>query len=179
MRAVGYSYDRKLYRSRAARLVYRVVGVLLLTATALFLYQYVQIYRGPIPADIYKKINYDIYLPAEGSTVVEPNSYKFTDEERVLTYALSYAGTRITLSQQPEPEIFDEGPVYQHLLNKMHQYEEVKVNMGTVTLTRPEELKGGQTAVMRSQGTLFFARPDKDLSSKEWQAFFDVLEEAK
>jgi hypothetical protein len=140
---------------------------------------YANKYRGPIPKYIKDQIHYKVYAPDKTAAQIDSSSFQFSKDEGVLTYAMTYSNIHITLSQQAEPEVFRDGPVYQHLLNKMHQYGEVKTLLGTVTLTHPEELKGGQTAVANNGGTLFFARPDKDLNSDQWRDFFNELKEVK
>lgn len=167
-----YKYNIGLRRNRKA---IAVVSTLVIVTLIAGIISFQTITAGPIPKDIQNKINFSIYLPEEGKDVITKDSIAFNTEEGVLTYGIMYIGEKILISQQAEPEAFSDGPVYQHLLNKMKQYDEVKTNIGNVTLTKPEELKGGQTAVANSNGSLLFARPSKDLTREQWQQFFNTL----
>jgi hypothetical protein len=51
--------------------------------------------------------------------------------------------------------------------------------IGTVKLTKPTELKGGQSAISRSGGTLLFAHPERNMTDTLWKDFFNSLEIVK
>lgn len=133
-----------------------------------------------LPREITRQVTFDIYYPDNiKQNPVSKDSAQYNPETKVFSYTTVVAGNKVTINQQDEPEIFNEADVqvslYQKLLEKMRQYKEIETNLGTVTLTRPEELKGKQAAVLNAGGTLLFAEPESDLADNQWQQFFDSL----
>ena len=61
------------------------------------------------------------------------------------------------------------------MLTSLNEYNELQLGFGTVALTHPEELNGGQAAVANKAGTLIFAKPSTDLTDGEWGDFFGSL----
>jgi hypothetical protein len=98
----------------------------------------------------------------------------------VLTLSLKNADNTLVLTQQSSPQVFSDVPQqYARMLATMNQYAEVQTSFGTVALTRPKELNGGQAAVINKTGTLLFAKPTQDLNNEQWTEFFNNLQLAK
>ena len=124
--------------------------------------------------------SFPIYVPRQASDISYiASDSTFDTESTVLTTTLSLQdGTKIILTQQPTPEVFGDVPQqYSKMLALLNQYKEVKSEFGTIALTRPKELNGGQSAVVNRPGTLIFAKPSRDLTEEEWQTFFAALQE--
>lgn len=175
MKKVGYNHTRSNHKHHMLKMAVKTVLVILVLMGSIGVFKYFSQYKGPIPEKIHERLSFDVYLPDPVKAQIDQNTFTFNEEEQALTFAVTSNGVRILITQQPEPAIFKEGEVYQHLLNKMRQYDEVKTTIGTATLTSPEELKGGQTAVINTKGILLFAKPDKNLTSEEWRNFFNSL----
>jgi hypothetical protein len=81
------------------------------------------------------------------------------------------------LAEQAAPQSFTDVPqAYDALLNKLREYQDLNTSFGDVTLTRPVELNGGQSAVVNSKGTLIFAKPTRDLPDHQWQNIFNNMQ---
>jgi hypothetical protein len=62
------------------------------------------------------------------------------------------------------------------LVSGLDSYDQLQTGFGTLYLTHPKELHGIQTAVMNtSAGTLVFVRPLHNISSSQWESFFNNL----
>lgn len=133
--------------------------------------------RPAISREIQKKADFTIFYPESGADWhADRKSIAYNDETKVLSIKLTNGTRSIGLNQQASPAAFTDIPQqFPRMLDKLHQYTEVDTGIGRVTLTRPEELKGGQSAVANLRGTLMFANPDKDMSEPEWRELFDSL----
>ena len=131
-----------------------------------------------IPSDILSKINFLIYYPNdENSWTTDTSRTSFDSEAGVLSLYPIYSNNTIVLTQQSSPEVFKDVPEqYQRLLDTLNQYSEITTSFGTVTLTKPDELNGGQSAIANLNGTLLFAKPNRELTNQEWQIFFKSIE---
>lgn len=134
-----------------------------------------------IPNKIVKQANFTLYYPEDGADWrVDRKSLTYSEETRVLSMRLQGPNQAVTINQQATPAAFtDIANYYAKLLDKLHQYSEFQTGIGRVTLTRPEELKGGQSAVVSVRDTLMFANPERDMSDAEWRQFFDSLKPYK
>ena len=114
-----------------------------------------------------RQIPFTVYFPdASWKTNTHDASY----QNGVLRFAAQQAQGRVIFTEQSTPPIFSEVPQYlPSLLAKMNQYASFSSSSGTVYLTKPNELRGGQTAVIENGGTLLFIRPAQELSEKQWQ----------
>jgi len=135
-------------------------------------------WQSGISKDILKKTAFSVFThdPADSSWTFENSTTVYDTAQGVLTLHFINADNKLTVTQQLTPDPFTDVPNYLSiLLSKLHQYAEIHTSIGTVGLTRPEELKGGQTAVINTRGTLMFAVPEKDLTNDQWQKFFNSL----
>jgi len=137
--------------------------------------------HSPIPLDIRKSATFDLYYPSANidGWQIKKGSATYNAQSRNVIMTLENAdkSNSIVLSQQATPDAFTDIPnYYQKLLDTLHQYNEFDSGIGKVTLTRPDELKGGQSAVANTKTTLIFAHPAKDLTNAEWANLFNKLE---
>jgi hypothetical protein len=154
-----------------------VVGLLVVLGGVLLVYHAMD--RGPLPASISKHVKFGVFYPDVHSYLVDKSTISYNSNTQVLSYSTSVANKKVVINQQAEPDVFQDAGqevnLYQKLLDKMRQYQEMGTDAGTVTLTRPEELKGAQAAVMDQKGTLLFAQPAGDLTADQWKSFFNSL----
>jgi hypothetical protein len=146
-----------------------VVGVLTITLLAKS--------EHALSSDIRKQYQATLLVPRADTIEIKADTAEYAPADKLLTYHVIYQGSDLILSEQPTPEQFNDFPdLFEKLLGGMGKYKSIDVELGTVHLTRPPSLKGGQTAVMNTKGTLLFVKPDKDLSEAEWRLFFQSLE---
>jgi hypothetical protein len=132
-----------------------------------------------IPPAIKKQVTSVIFWPSKDAPVLsDKQTIKYNPNEKLLSYvAHTSNGRELIISEQPTPDSFNDIPqVFSKFTEGLHQYTSFSTPDGTVSLTRPKELKGGQTAVMSAKGTLMFIKPSKDLSDDEWRQLFNNLE---
>jgi len=155
-----------------------VIIFVILTATAgLLIYQNSKVASG-IPKDILKKTAFSVFThdSSDNSWNLEKSSTVYDKATGVLTLHFTNTNNKITASEQVTPDAFTDIPnYYSILLSKLHEYAELQTSIGKVALTHPEELKGGQTAVINTSGTLMFYHPDKELTQDQWKQFFNSM----
>lgn len=146
-------------------------------AAAMFLF-----IREPslVPKEMLEKINFTVYVPAKSDRhdawVLVNDSTAFEDNQGVLSLVATSGNNKMFIKEQIVPGTFTDIPnFYNKMLEKLHHYQEIQTSLGTVTLTRPEELQGKQSAVLNAAGTLLFASPEQELSESQWHAFFKQL----
>lgn len=151
------------------------VGVLAAVAAVAAAGGYLLLHNSsPIPAPIAKQLTFSAVLPKQKELVnaqVDPSSYKYDSSNKLLTFVVNAPGYSVVMSEQAYPEVL----IYDKLVNGLNPYDEVDTKQGKVTLTRPNNLNGGQAAVANPQGLLIFAKPSRDLNKDEWQRFFNSL----
>jgi hypothetical protein len=159
-------------KRRYAAIIVAIVGLLSLVWGVLYLL------KSPIPSEIRHKTAFPIFYPAHSGTSlkVDKDTLKYDDANHGLSYAILLNGKKIVITEQATPDSFADGPVYSYLLQKSHTYDSVDTQVGKVSLTRPQELNGGQAAVVNPPGTLVFGRPNKDLNKNEWKQVFNAME---
>jgi hypothetical protein len=179
MRAPLYSRYKKV--KYAGITLERLLLIAIVAALTFFLIQTNSTDSNPLPEEISKSINFTVYVPPSDENAkytLDKSKTSFQKESGVLSLIiLTPKGNKVSTSQQIIPETFKDIPsYYPKLLTKLNEYAEFHTRYGTVTLTKPTELKGGQTAVSTAGGTLLFATPEKNMTEQEWKHFFDSLE---
>jgi len=136
--------------------------------------------RMPIPESILQKLNFSVFYPGGHSTYkVDQNSITYSSSDKVLIFHAKSDDNDLTISEQATPDSFNDIPdYYTKLLEKLNDYKDFDSVSGKVALTRPQELKGAQSAVFNSRGVLMFVHPAHDLSNDDWRKFFDSIEQA-
>ena len=139
--------------------------------------------RTIISKQILEEANFSIFYPAtteesDAAWVLQKDRTSYDKESGVLSLYVSQhsTGRQIILNEQPTPGAFADVPTqYNKMLTTLNEYNELQIGFGTVALTHPKELNGGQTAVANKAGTLMFAKPSADLTDSEWRDFFEKL----
>jgi hypothetical protein len=133
-----------------------------------------------IPANIKKQVTFVIFYPQNNSVVqVNKKTLLYEPDKKLLSYTGKFAGsgTSFTLSEQTTPDSFVDIPqAYTKLLSSLNQYDSFGTANGTVALTHPKELNGGESAVMNAKGTLLFVRPSGTVTSDDWRRLFNNLQ---
>jgi hypothetical protein len=170
----GYRHGSKNAVPRWAKAAL-IVGALLLLAGGTVLAK--KLAPEPvIPSSIQKAVASTIFIPGPSATFINRKTVKYDSKTKLLSYQATAFGINTIISEQPTPDSFTDIPqVYDKFIDNLNQYSNFDTNNGKVFLTHPKELKGGQTAVMNSKGTLMFAKPDRALSGDQWRQFFKSL----
>jgi hypothetical protein len=134
----------------------------------------------PIPQKTLKEAGYGIWYPTSKGLNLKVDrgtiKYTHTGPDKLVSFIARSETQNLTFTEQPQPESFNDVPqLYEKLIEKLRGYSNFDSVNGTVSLTRPEELKGGQTAVMKSKGTLVFIKPETDLSADDWRKIMNNL----
>ena len=159
-----------------------ILGVLLVIAIAaggsIAVVSYLQSRKsGIIPSSIQQHIAFQVYAPSTTSTwAIDTNSISYNSTQGVLSLVVSSSTNTFALEEQQTPSIFTNvAQYYPTLLSKLNVYGNFQTGLGTVELTKPTELHGGQTAVLNSAGTLLFVRPKSNLTNGQWNKFFSSI----
>lgn len=160
------------------RLTPALVIVFVISLSVIFFIVFFNQSKSVLPEDIQKKANFNIYALDKDDKIftIDKKSINYDGKNNILLFTINGGGINTVITQQATPESFSvvQGG-YQKLLESMRQYKEVKTRLGTVTLTKPEELRDQQIVVANPPGTLIFARPDKQLNDSWIQQLFDSL----
>ncbi len=136
-----------------------------------------------VPSDIKRQVTFTLFKPASTSDIIaDKSTIKYDPKIKSLSYRATQKGsfTNLTFSFQEAPEAFTDIPqAYDKFADDLHQYSSFDSIQGKVSLTKPSELQGGQSAVMNAKGTLMFIKPDKNLSDDEWKQLFSNLDVVK
>lgn len=131
-----------------------------------------------IPIAIQQRIAFQIFAPNSSNTTwtISNKQVSYNSQQGILSITVTTQRNTLIMDEQQTPQIFTNIPqYYPALLSKLNQYGQFTIGLGTVTLTKPTELHGEQTAVLNSGGTLIFVRPTHNLSISEWTDYFNSL----
>ncbi len=147
--------------------------ILVVVAIAATLYYFLRT-QQVIPVSIKTQLTSPLLMPTDKTVAaIDQGSVKYDSKIKVLTYDVQLDGIKVVMSQQPTPESFIDVPdVYTKVLEGMNEYQKFELAIGVIHLTRPPDLKGKQSAVLNSKGTLLFASPEEDLTEDQWRRFF-------
>lgn len=126
-----------------------------------------------------KKVGFTIFAPASDNKTwqLDKENIEYDATAGVITLHILRDANKIVMSEQATPPPFTDIPNYNSIfLSKLNEYQELTVSLGTIELTHPTELKGGQSAVMNTRGTLMFLHPDTNLSDDDWKSVFNSLQ---
>ncbi len=170
--------------TRGHRWVYRLiisgfVMVILVGVGGYLAYRKHASSKPTIDPNIRSAISFAALWPAKSAQLtVGTSTIKYSKADKLFSYvATTNEGITLTISEESTPESFIDAPnSYEKLLAGMQKYRSFESQVGTVYLTRPPQLGGGQSAVMNSKGTLLFVRPSRDLSDEAWMKIFNNLQ---
>jgi hypothetical protein len=108
-----------------------------------------------------------------------PGSAKIAKQDNgttTLSFILRSGKADVTFSEQAYPDIL----VYDNLVNGINPYDETGTIYGKAALGKPKNANGLQTAVLKYGGdALIFAHPNHNLTTAEWRAVFNALQEIR
>lgn len=175
-----YSTRISTYRSNKRWItVTSIVAVLIIMSVAgYFGYNRWRNSQKILPTTVKDQLTFPFYWPDKTAPLmIDKKTIKYDANSKAISYiAQTSDGAVLTISQQATPQSFTDVPqAYSKLVEILVQYGVFDSPNGTVYLTHPKQLKGGQTAVMNSKGTLVFVKPDKNLSDDTWHKVFNNL----
>jgi hypothetical protein len=133
--------------------------------------------QPPIPSAIYAKLSFSFfYVPPSSGYKIDPTLTTYDASAKVVIFHAKMGSRDMLISEQATPQIFNDVPeYYPKLIEKLNGYSDFDSINGKVSLTRPKELNGAQSAVFNGKGTLIFVRPNQALSDDDWRRFFAQL----
>ena len=158
-----------------AKFIGAVIGLIVLLGGAATLIWF--LWPRPIfSAALKKQVSFVILEPGSG-TVIDRKSINYNSSNGVLTFDAKLASNNsVVITEQASPSEFSDIPeVYNRITEKLNTYSSFDSVYGKVYLTKPTQLKGGQSAVMDGQGTLTFMHPQNGLSDDDWRRLFNGL----
>jgi hypothetical protein len=129
--------------------------------------------KPPIPGQVKSQFTSTLFVPQTSNAKIQRSTVKYDSNLKLLSFTAQVYGIPTVISEQPTPEQFTDIPqVYDKVLSNMHEFTDFDTDVGTVHITRPTDLGGKEAAVLNSKGTLFFAKPARDLSDDQWRQLF-------
>ena len=126
-----------------------------------------------LPVNVISEANFNPLAPSgKNAFTVDSSSAKYDAANKLLSFNVHAFSTQVTFTEQAYPDIL----IYDKLVGTLNEYQEIQAKPGVVTLTRPKQLNGSQTAVMHTDSILLFAKPARDLSAAQWTELFNSLE---
>lgn len=160
------------------KLSVKVISVIVVVvAIAAILYYFLRP-QSVIPSATKAQLTSPLLMPTDQTVaVIDRTSVKYDPKIKMLTYDVQFEDIKVVISEQPTPESFIDIPdVYTKMLESMNEYKKFELAIGVIHLTRPTDLKGKQSAVVNSKGTLLFASPKEDLTEDQWRRFFRTVD---
>lgn len=131
--------------------------------------------QSPIPKSLRQQAGFTVLYPAE-PWAIQQVGLQYNPATKVLTVPVRNGTEGVSMTEQEAPDQFADIPeYYSQFTDKLNAYKRFDSQAGQVSLTKPEELKGTQVAVLYGKGTLLFAQPEHSLSNEEWRSFFDDM----
>ena len=157
-----------------------IVAGLVVTVGVMGLVAYTRSNNQPIPHRVLNQAAFGVWYPAANPLGFKVDrgtvKYSVNGQDKLVTFVAHSPTNNLSFTEQSVPDSFNDIPqLYDKIIEKLRAYSTFDSVNGTVSLTRPEELKGGQTAVMKAKGTMVFIRPDKDLSADDWRRLVNDL----
>jgi uncharacterized protein YcnI len=151
-----------------------IVGVMSLLLVIALFFAFAK-HTSPLAPAVAKQVSFISYYPAQPWTShLQQASYNTS--ANVLTIVANQGAKRVTLNEQATPDQFNDIPnYYSTLLTKLNKYQTLSTAAGQVYLVHPFELKGKQTAILNTNGTLIFAEPNADFDDSTWRRLFNNL----
>jgi len=173
---------RKKTKQRTIILVFISMSIVIVAGGVFGLFKLLES-QTVISKQVLNEANFTIFYPTDtiksaSSWQLQKDRTSFDKGSGVLTLHATQASTgrQIILNQQPTPGAFTDVPTqYSKMLSTLNEYNELQIGFGTIALSHPKELNGGQTAVANKAGTLIFAKPSANLTDNEWKDFFQNL----
>jgi len=133
-----------------------------------------------VPPDIKKQLSFNAIYPGSSTdTQISPASFSYQPSQNSLAISLKYQGQSIILSEQKAPDsvLANTDAANQQL--GVHPYAQFQSRLGLVSLTKLFQGKTysaqGQLGVLVAKGTLILAHSATNLSTNQWEGFFNNL----
>src|SRR4051794_2970517 len=160
-----------------------IVLVILVLAGAGTIFFITKSGKSPLPSDIKDNVSFKVIYPSSHSAQVDKNSFVYQAKQKVLTFNVIFAGSKVAYSEQVAPESLGSDTQAYYPALGIHPYAQFKSNLGQVALTKfwqsgnlkPE----GQSAVLASNGTFLIAHSEKNLNNAQWKNLFESLKITK
>jgi hypothetical protein len=169
-----------LHISKKAMLI--TLGILILAGAGMAFY-ITKSSKNPLPSDIKQHVSFKIIYPTSNSAKVDTSSFVYQAKQKVLTFNVDFANTKVAYSEQAAPDALGSDTQAYYPALGIHPYAQFKTNLGQVALTKfwqSENLKPvGQSAVLASRGTFLIAHSGRNLTNAEWKDLFQSLKITK
>jgi hypothetical protein len=157
-------------------------SLLLLMAAGGWLFYIHQSSKNPLPDSIKQQAGFKLVYPASNAQI-NPNSYNYQSNQKVLSFSANYSGSNIVFSEQQVPNSLGTDTQDYYPTLGLHPYAQFKTGLGVVALTKfwlSGSLKpAGESGIMVSSGTLLTAHTSKLLTNQQWKDLFDSLKITK
>ncbi len=136
------------------------------------------LYVSPVPKSVSSQLDFTVIYPK--GREVEDDSWKYIKAEETLSYTVNNDGNPIVFTLQKVPLAYaDDAAAYDRFIGSLKPYINFKVSLGSVSIVnfisagdfKPE----GKSGILKSNGTLLIAHPEKDLTDNQWQSLFKSL----
>lgn len=129
-------------------------------------------HRPVVPSSISHQISFTIFVPSGA----DRKSITYDSGVQLLTFKVHADDTTVTFTEQATPNVIASSPTM--LLNgfgRLKNETALATAIGTAYLGNNQTLNGQQTLGMNTQGTLLFARPNKNLTQTQWRELFQSV----
>ena len=135
-------------------------------------------YVSPVPPTILTQVDFKVIYPK--SYDIDTTSWKYIKDEETLSFTVEYGDNSIVFTEQAVPLAYiDDAAAYDRFIGSLKPYINFKVPLGNVSLvsfvTAGDYKPEGKSGILKSNGTLVIAKPQKDLTDKQWQNLFNSL----
>jgi hypothetical protein len=132
--------------------------------------------RPFIPGSIVRQSPFVLIYPHPSTAIIyQTSSFKYDANIKQFSFVVHYNNQDLVFSEQPAaPQFTDIKTYYSKFIGTLGGYASFNNTLGQVDLTRPSK-PGLETAVMVTNGTLLFAKSQKDMSEDAWRQLFNNL----
>ena len=134
--------------------------------------------KQPIPGSIKSQLSSTLLAPTAAGYTGSHDTAKYDSSHKLLAFKVTIPGGHsVTVSESPSPSQFtDITGYFNQFINDLGEYENFGTVNGTVYLTHPKNAPQTQVAVLNTDGTLMFVKPDNNISDDQWHAFFNAIQ---
>lgn len=129
-------------------------------------------HRPVIPSSISRQVSFEIFVPSGA----DRKSVTYDSNAQLLNFNIHADGTSIAFTEQATPGVIASSPTM--LVNgfgRLKNETALATAIGTAYVGNNQTLNGQQTLGMNTQGTLLFARPNKNLTQAQWRKLFQFV----
>ncbi len=135
-------------------------------------------YVSPVPVSVSSQLDFVVIYP-KGRDIKE-DSWEYITAEETLSYTVNIGDNPVVFTLQKVPLVYaDDAAAYDRFIGSLKPSINFKVPLGTVSIVnfisagdfKPE----GKSGILKSNGTLLIAHPEKDLTDNQWQNLFKSL----